>query len=169
MAHTSRFTLKDTSSNWTQYQVIIEVPENNVTAISVRPRAYPLWTGVSYYDDFALNALDPAIATSVEKDPTLIAGGVPLEFALLQNYPNPFNPSTTIVYHLPVRSAVTLQIFNIVGQKVATLVEQEQNAGSWSVQWDARNNTGERVSSGIYFYRLSTSTVILTGKMLLLK
>ncbi|MBI3587070.1 MAG: hypothetical protein HY088_08080, partial [Ignavibacteriales bacterium] len=53
-----RFTLKDTSSNWTQYQVIIEVPENNVTAISVRPRAYPLWTGVSYYDDFELAAMN---------------------------------------------------------------------------------------------------------------
>jgi hypothetical protein len=164
-----RFVLKDTSSNWTQYQVIIEVPENNVTAVSVRPRAFPLWTGLSYYDDFSVNALDPAIATSVEKEPTPVAGNVPVEFALLQNYPNPFNPSTTIEYQLPVRSAVKLEVFNVVGQKVVTLVDQEQNAGRWSVKWEARNDVGAKVSSGIYFYRLSTSTVVLSGKMLLVK
>ncbi|MEX1139355.1 MAG: Ig-like domain-containing protein [Bacteroidota bacterium] len=87
--------------------------------------------------------------TSVEGE-----GVIPATYALGQNYPNPFNPSTTISFALPARSVVTIQIFNLLGQVVATLVHGEQPAGNHSVTWQGRSDTGASVSSGIYFYRI---------------
>jgi len=75
---------------------------------------------------------------------------IPKEFAMEQNYPNPFNPSTVIHYQLPVESKVTLKIYNVLGQEVATLLEGTQQAGYRSVEWDAGN-----LSSGIYIYQMS--------------
>ena len=89
---------------------------------------------------------------------------LPSDFELSQNYPNPFNPSTTIRYSLPVAGKVTLRIFNLLGQVVETLVEQQQNAGAYVVLFNA-----SRLSSGTYFYRLETDQYSLTKKMLLLK
>jgi hypothetical protein len=164
-----RFVLNKTEQDWTQYQVIIEVPDNSVTAVSVRPRAFHLWTGISYYDDFSSNAVE-AVVTSVESDkPRPVSGIMPIEYSLEQNYPNPFNPSTTIDYSLPVTGAVRLEIFNALGQKVRTLVNEVQNVGKWTVRWNGRDDFGANVASGVYFYRLTTPTVVLTQKMLLLK
>ena len=163
-----RFVLKDTSSNWTQYQVIITVPDNAVRAVSVRPRAYPLWTGVAYYDDFSVNGVD--VVTSVgENGPTPISSTIPSDYKLEQNYPNPFNPTTSIKYDLPKSSVVKLEIYNIVGQRMKTLVNELQAAGKWSVQWNGTDNAGVHVASGIYFYRLETLNAVLTQKMVLLK
>ncbi len=78
---------------------------------------------------------------------------VPTEFSLAQNYPNPFNPSTTIRYDLPQAGRVLLTIYNISGQHIRTLVDEEQNAGSYERLWDATDSWGRSVSSGIYFYR----------------
>jgi M6 family metalloprotease-like protein len=83
---------------------------------------------------------------------------IPKEYALHQNYPNPFNPSTTIQYALPVRSRVKLQIFNVLGQKVAELVSTEQNAGYQSIIWNAN------AATGIYFYRLEATGTNDPGK-----
>ena len=163
----SRFVLKDTEQDWTQYQVIIEVPDNSVQAVSVRPRAYGLWTGVAYYDDFSLNGLD--IVTSVKETPRPISGLIPTEYHLLQNYPNPFNPATIITYDLPANGPVRLDVFNIVGQKVSTLVNEVQYAGKWTVKWNGTDDLGTAVTSGVYFYRLATPDVVLSRKMLLLK
>jgi hypothetical protein len=88
----------------------------------------------------------------------------PLSFRLFQNYPNPLNPSTTISYDLPTRSVVTLKIFNVLGQEVATLVNGEVQAGRHQVQWDAR-----RLSSGVYFYRLQAGKFVENKKMTLLR
>ena len=95
---------------------------------------------------------------------------LPTDFALDQNYPNPFNPSTTIQYSLKEPVDVRITIFNIMGQKVATLVDQKQAAGRYSLLWNATDDYGRRVSSGIYFYRINAGDkFISTKKMMLLK
>lgn len=89
---------------------------------------------------------------------------IPLDFALNQNYPNPFNPTTRIQYQLSGNSQVTLKVYNILGSEVATLVNEEKQAGSYEVSFDASD-----LSSGIYFYSLRAGSFIETKKMLLLK
>ncbi|MCB0266090.1 MAG: T9SS type A sorting domain-containing protein [Calditrichia bacterium] len=92
------------------------------------------------------------------------------DFTLEQNYPNPFNPSTRINYSIPIASDVELNIFNISGQKIRTLINKWQQMGKHSIIWNGLNNTGEQVSSGIYFYRLKTSGgTIVSRKMVLLR
>ncbi len=89
---------------------------------------------------------------------------VPGSFSLEQNYPNPFNPATFIVYSVPAQSKVKLDVFNILGQKVATLVNETKTAGQYSVNFD-----GSSLSSGVYVYRLSTETQTVAKKMVLMK
>jgi flagellar hook assembly protein FlgD len=88
---------------------------------------------------------------------------------LLGNYPNPFNPSTELVFKLPYDGHATLEVFNIVGQRVATLVDEQMSAGEHRVIWNAQSDNGQRVPSGMYFYRLVTESGRETRKMLLLK
>ena len=89
---------------------------------------------------------------------------IPLSFALEQNYPNPFNPTTTIRYSLPEKSFVRLEIYNIAGQKIATLVDGEKNAGYYETKFDANN-----FASGIYFYVLRAGKFTERKKMVLMK
>lgn len=89
---------------------------------------------------------------------------VPNQFTLEQNYPNPFNPSTTIRFALPKSAYVTLKVFNLVGQEVATLVDGEKLAGEYALEWRAGGLT-----SGVYFYRLQASEFISSKKLILLK
>ncbi len=89
---------------------------------------------------------------------------IPASFLLMQNYPNPFNPSTTIRYGLPNRSHVTLTVFNTLGQEVAQLVDEEQDAGYHEVKFG-----GKGLSSGVYFYRMQAGDYIQTRKLLLCK
>ncbi len=92
------------------------------------------------------------------------AAQVPSEFALAQNYPNPFNPSTTIQFSLPTASNVELTVYNLLGQRVETLIDQQLEAGEHVVNFDAG-----ALASGIYFYRLRTDDASSTRKMLLMK
>ncbi|MDO9577346.1 MAG: FlgD immunoglobulin-like domain containing protein [Candidatus Cloacimonadales bacterium] len=85
------------------------------------------------------------------------------------NYPNPFNPTTTISYDLPSDGKIELTIFNMKGQIVKNLVSGTQPAGNYSVNWDGKNEAGDQVSSGVYFYQITTSEKTLKNKMLLLK
>ena len=89
---------------------------------------------------------------------------LPVRFELKQNYPNPFNPVTTISYQLAIKSDVNLSIYNILGQKVATLVSENQQPGEYSIRWDA-----SQLSSGFYFYRIVAGDFVSAKKMLLLK
>ena len=98
-----------------------------------------------------------------------VVGQVPDDYSLSQNYPNPFNPTTTIRFGLPVTSQVELSVYNIVGQKVATLVNGDFQAGLHEVEWQGVDETGVPVASGVYFYRLTTDAYNETKKMLLLK
>lgn len=94
---------------------------------------------------------------------------IPSRFTLEQNSPNPFNPITEIAYGLPAASHVTLKVYNITGQVVKTLVDSYQQAGRHTVRWDATNDYGRRVASGVYFYRFETAEFQKTVKMTLLK
>ena len=95
------------------------------------------------------------------QNPALVAGvlelqSTPREFALHQNFPNPFNPDTTIKYDLAESADITLQIYNVLGQVVRTLVVSEaQNAGRYQIRWNGMDDRGVPVSSGVYFYRIS--------------
>lgn len=82
---------------------------------------------------------------------------IPEKIKLFQNYPNPFNPVTTIKYRLPKSGKVRLEIFNILGQRVKTLLNARQNANYYTIQWNGTNNAGNQVSSGLYIYRLTVT------------
>jgi hypothetical protein len=101
----------------------------------------------------------------VDTDP----GSLPDGFGLDQNYPNPFNPNTDIRFSLPTAANARLEIFNVLGQRTKTLVNQGLPAGSYSVNWDGTNESGSPVASGIYFYRFETEGFSASKKMLLLK
>jgi len=99
---------------------------------------------------------------STPRDPSSVKQ--PTEYALMQNYPNPFNPTTIIRYQLPTASVVQLEVFDVLGKKVASLVNSKQAAGDYSVLFDASN-----LSSGVYFYRLQAGSFVQTKKMLFIK
>ena len=95
---------------------------------------------------------------------------IPGSFILSQNYPNPFNPITEILYELPRASRVTLDVYNVLGQKVNTLVKDKlQEIGTYRVSWDATDNRGAMVTSGVYFYKIETGDFRATKKMVLLR
>ena len=89
--------------------------------------------------------------------------------SLQMSYPNPFNPATTIEYAVAVRGMVNLEIFNLKGQRVRTLIQEHQPPGRYQVVWKGRDNSGQIVSSGPYFYRLTTGDYQSVKKMLLIK
>jgi len=95
--------------------------------------------------------------------------GIPTTFAMDQNYPNPFNPVTTIRYQLPKATNVYIAVYDMLGQKIKTLVNENQAAKYFSIQWNGLNEAGSKVASGIYLYRIEAGDFIKTNKMLLLK
>ncbi len=118
---------------------------------------------------------DPALPlSSVEVIRTMVVGidgqyAVPNTYDVSQNYPNPFNPSTTIKYQLPEINDVKLVIYNVLGQKVRTLVSDRMEAGYHSVVWDGCNDEGRAVASGVYIYRFEAGDFNRTMKLMLLK
>ncbi len=131
------------------------------------------WTRGSY-DPFADEdgRWATAFAQLLPSNPSDISTSRPVvvkDFELEQNFPNPFNPTTTIAYRLPEASFVTVTIHNALGQKVRTLINERQSAGSHSTQWDGRDDAGRILSSGIYFYRLKTENHVTQKKMLLIR
>jgi hypothetical protein len=123
------------------------------------------WSGRTY--NFVLRAIVTTASgvNSVEQGPV----GVPIAFDLEQNYPNPFNPSTRISYTIGERGLVTLEIFDLLGREVATLVNESQAAGSYQIVWNGRNSGNLPVTSGVYFCRLRSGGFSKTNRMVLLK
>lgn len=119
-------------------------------------------TGSVYFDDLRVVALEPV--SIVHSDELL-----PEKFRLYQNYPNPFNPTTRISFTLPVESGVRLEIYNLRGEKVRSLVSGYLNRGHYTEIWNGRDDSGNPVSSGIYLYRLATDKHTLSKSMMLLK
>jgi len=107
-----------------------------------------------------------AQSTGVE---TMGSARRPKEVSLMPNYPNPFNPSTVIRYNLPKATRVEIIIYNLFGQKIKTLVNERQTAGAKEVLWDGRNERGQRVSSGVYLYRIKTESFSTSRKMIMIK
>ena len=92
---------------------------------------------------------------------------LPDGFGLGPNYPNPFNPSTVIPYQLPTAARVRLEVFNVLGQRVVTLVNGDRPAGFHSAVWGATNGSGQAVAAGVYIYRLTAAGTQHTGRMVL--
>jgi flagellar hook assembly protein FlgD len=93
----------------------------------------------------------------------------PQIFNLSQNYPNPFNPVTHFRFSLAHQVKVKLEIFNVLGQRVKMLVDKEMPAGEYQMQWDGLNDMGNKLGSGLYFYRISAGDFVKIRKMILLK
>jgi flagellar hook assembly protein FlgD len=122
-----------------------------------------LYYGSGYSNEVGIHV------TGIDVSPDLV---VPQEHVLFQNYPNPFNPATEIKYQIaegrsPIHVALT--IFNILGQEVRTLFDEDKQAGSYSAQWDGRDRRGRAVAGGLYVYRLQAGDHLITKKMILLR
>ncbi len=127
--------------------------------------SFHLWAmdraGARQLIDYALQnqAPDSALAPQI----------LPAKYRLYQNFPNPFNPTTTIRFDLGHASQVTLDVFNVLGRRVTTLYDGFRPAGFYALEWDGRSHRGQRVASGVYFYRLTTEFGTESRKMLLLR
>jgi len=108
----------------------------------------------------------PEYYTAVKETKT---STVPRDFSLDQNYPNPFNPATNIAFSLNKNAHVSLTVYNLLGQKVKTLLDKEKIAGNHHASWDGTDEAGKLMASGIYYYRLETDSQKATRKMLLMK
>lgn len=137
--------------------------------------------GFPWFNDLAFDPLDPSriyVTTSqglyrMSRTQEITAveetGVVPPRFSLAPNYPNPFNPTTTIRFSLPQPGEAELAIYNLLGQRVATLVKGVQEAGSQVLQWNGRDEQGRELASGVCFYRLQAGAQVETRKLLLLR
>ncbi|MDZ7314821.1 MAG: carbohydrate binding domain-containing protein [candidate division KSB1 bacterium] len=147
--------------DWTWYAFTLITPED-AKRMSIRARLQHQATGNVYWDDFAV----------LEGNTTQVNGRpveLPVRFELAQNYPNPFNPTTTIRFALAESQPVRLEIYNLLGEKVRTLLDGKMEAGIHSLTWDGRGDDGALLPSGNYFYVLSADKAKLTRRMTLLK
>ena len=122
------------------------------------------WAGTIYIDDFALLASD-TVATKVATQQHLF----PLKTQLYANYPNPFNPSTTISFDVDKQSKVSLIVYNMMGQKIKTLVNGPKQKGRYQINWDGTDDKGLKVSSGLYFCVLKAGEYHSFKKMIMMK
>jgi len=119
-------------------------------------------------------ALDDIVITGAKKGEESIVNleetpNSPVSYFLFENYPNPFNPVTTIKYAISQAANVSLKVYNIKGQLVKTLVNENKETGNHSVVWNGKDNNEKPVSSGVYFYRIKAGKFIEMKKMILLK
>ena len=152
-----------TQFDWTQYTLDVTVPTGQrVKALEVRLHIYSRFTGTIYFDDLQVRVVGTSTGVSTNS-------GEPKVFELFANFPNPFNPSTVIKYNIPHESSVSLVIYNVLGQQIRTLFDGHVNAGRFEAVWDGRDNAGQVVGTGVYFYRLNTGSIALVRKMLFVK
>ena len=161
--HTRKFEIPDSElenelkKSW---QILDPVTNSGIPGIELKVN------GVIYgYTDSTGTILKP---TGIEE--IVDNQKIPKEHYIKQNYPNPFNPETKIEYCLNKKARVTLDIYNILGQRVLTLLDKEQIPGIYTIIWDGKDNNGNSLSSGIYFYQLNINNQrFKTKKMTLLK
>ena len=146
------FRFNEPDSTWQQFSTTVDEAANTATAPTA---AFSYW---------ALASATPTGVANAAAGQTF-----PPSYALEQNYPNPFNPETAIRYVVPKEGHVRLVIYNIVGQRVRTLVNAVQPAGRYRAIWNGKNAHGQAVASGVYLYRLSTDDFSESKRMTLLK
>ena len=161
------FDQRDSTHDWRQYTIISKAPED-AAGLSMRARFNSMTMGYAWYDDFSIEPVEILI-TGVEEADLIAQGLIPAEYELRQNYPNPFNPTTMIEFKLPKAGQINLDIFNILGQRVRLLTGGFHRAGTFKLLWNARNDYGQKVPTGIYFYRLRAGDYITMKKMILMK
>ena len=149
------------TGTWYDYFTGDSIIVNDINnPILLQPSQYFIYTTVK------LPKPDLDIVSGIDDEKSKI---VVNNFNLEQNYPNPFNPSTIIRYSIVSPSIVTLKIYDILGREVKTLVNQEQNNGTYEVNWNGDNEFGNKVSTGVYFYKIDAGTYSDVKKMLLIK
>jgi choice-of-anchor B domain-containing protein len=143
-------------------QAVVDLSSYTSEPVQIRFRGI---TGTNYTSDMAIDDV------SFEGNPSDIKSPKELVtvFALKPNYPNPFNPTTTIAYQVPHKSDVRIEIYNTLGQKVRTLLNDHKEPGEYQAIWDGRNDSGAQVGSGVYLYRLVARDFVQVRKMILMK
>jgi hypothetical protein len=155
---------RETETDWTQYAFIV-YPREDAVGMELRLRYWHHFEGTTYWDDVTIMNIGGTtlIGTAIE-DPAG-RGEQPSRMALRQNYPNPFNPSTLISFELPRSERVTLEVFNLLGQRVATLVDGEDMAsGMHMIRFDAAG-----LPSGVYLYMLRSEARTESRSMVLVR
>ena len=146
-----------------EYAYCMQMTSDSGYVIVGRTRSYGAGDYDYYLVKLAKDSIEPAVDVGEWEGTTLP------DFKLEQNYPNPFNPSTVIEFSLPRRAAVAVSIYDVLGRVIARPVSEEYGAGNHRINWDGKNSYGERVSTGVYFYRIEAGDFVETRKMLLLK
>jgi photosystem II stability/assembly factor-like uncharacterized protein len=145
------------------------VPASSGTYAWLIPNSPTTQARVRIMDEITGTIVDSSDGFFTILGPNAVAeGGIPTSFELSQNYPNPFNPSTIIAYGLPKDAAVSLKVYNMIGQEIATLVNERQSAGRYVVTFNTQSLPFS-LSSGMYFYRLQAGDVVEIRKMMLVK
>ncbi len=150
------------SFNWRQETFDLSAYEGGTVQIRFRFVSDGYVTEEGWYVD-DINITSSSVGTSVE-DPV-----IPHTFAVLQNVPNPFNPVTVISYQLPESARVTIEVYNVAGKRVRVLVDERQEPGYKSTIWDGTNDSGHKVASGVYLYRVHAGDRVVDKRMVLLK
>lgn len=167
-----------TDTTWTQYQTVPYTFTSMTFCVPAIGKSYNFQV---YAIDSAGNISNPSTSVNITSGTTdncgggdppaakIIASVVPEKFELFQNYPNPFNFGTLIKYALPEESEVKIVVYNLLGQKVKVLVEENQAPGYYTIYWDGKGEEGNILPSGIYFYKISTSKNSEAKKLILMK
>jgi hypothetical protein len=158
-------------SNWDEGRGIAVDASGDIYVVGTAPGGgFPILGG---FQPDPQGSWDGFVTKFSMDDPTDVEqfdpANLPTHYNMSQCYPNPFNPTTTIEFNLPKRSHVTVKIYNLLGQQVQSLVDQEFSVGNYRVTWDGSTSRGGHASTGVYFYRIVTEDYTETKKMVLLK
>lgn len=151
----------DSPENYTEFTNLIDIDGDGELEIIISGLSYNQMPPIAktYIYSTGVNL------TNLEKP----SNSLYQNFKLAQNYPNPFNPTTTIKYTVPTRNKISIKIYDINGQMIRELINEEKSSGEYSVVWDGQNNFGSKVASGTYFYQIQTGDFSQAKKMILLK
>jgi hypothetical protein len=158
-----------TDKNFGSSQKITDLTSTSVTLQGLEKNKDYFWRVASKTEKGEVSSFSAPTAFSTGSVVSVEESVIPNTFELMQNYPNPFNPSTQIKFSIPVNGFVTLKIYDLLGKEIKTLINSEYSAGSHSMQWNGDDNLGNKVSTGIYVYRMTSGNFASSKKMLLIK